>query len=428
MADNDAAPYGFVVCGETQPAATLESDFKAALLREQYRSLTRLGPYVHAVVILATAALSASTVRTNSLLGGVLLPAGLIAVATFRLVSWLKARAGVDRVPLRTVRREVLGASVLGPALAFALAMMAATSTAGNNVVEFALAEVAVWIAVAACSFCLSALGIVAGIVVAAATSPIIVAFLIRGSDLTMWLAALIAVAACFVIRMLGESFRMFAEIVRSRFAIAEKQRAAEDAKEAAMTIALTDDLTGLPNRRCFQGGLVDRIGAATETETSPGFALGLIDLDGFKPINDIHGHPAGDEILRQVAGRLASAMQGRGSAARMGGDEFAILCDGIGARAEAVALGDEIQAIFAAPFAVDGLDIALTGAFGLALFPHSADAPDELVRLADAALYRAKAIGPGGVAICDATAENDAAGRAAPCVPEGIERQRRAA
>jgi diguanylate cyclase (GGDEF)-like protein len=178
------------------------------------------------------------------------------------------------------------------------------------------------------------------------------------------------------------------------------------------MTIALTDDLTGLPNRRCFHSLLADRIRAATETGEP--FALGLIDLDGFKPINDAHGHPAGDQILRQVADRLATAMDGRGSAARIGGDEFAILCNGIGARGEAVALGKEIQAIFATPFNVPPLGVRLTCACGFALFPSSAAEPDELVRLADAALYRAKAIGPGGAAVFDARAGRTAASGAA--------------
>ena len=166
------------------------------------------------------------------------------------------------------------------------------------------------------------------------------------------------------------------------------------------MTIALTDDLTGLPNRRCFQSLLADRIIAATETGEP--FALGLIDLDGFKPINDAHGHPAGDHILRQVADRLAKAMDGRGSAARIGGDEFAILCNGVGARDEAVALGQEIQAIFATPFDVSPLGVRLTCACGFALFPSTAAEPDELVRLADAALYRAKASGSGDAAMFD--------------------------
>jgi diguanylate cyclase (GGDEF)-like protein len=404
MANSDVLLDSFAPCGATPTGEASEADFKPALLREQYRSMARLGPYVHGVVILATTALCGATTRTSSLLDGMVLPAALIAVSMFRLISWLKARAGVERVTLEVARREVGGASVLGPTLAFALSVMAATSTWQGGVAEFALAVVAVWVVAAACAFCLNALGSAASVVVAAATTPLIVAFLIRGVDLTLWLAALLTVAACFVIRMLDENFRMFAEIVRSRFAIAERQRAAEDARQAAMTIALTDDLTGLPNRRCFLGLLADRV--RTGTETARPFAVGLIDLDGFKPINDIYGHPVGDQILRQVARRLASALAGRGSAARMGGDEFAILCDGIGARDGATALGEKIQAILATPFVVDGLDIALTGACGFALFPLSAAAPDELVRRADAALYRAKAIGRGGVAVFDAAAE----------------------
>jgi diguanylate cyclase (GGDEF)-like protein len=185
-------------------------------------------------------------------------------------------------------------------------------------------------------------------------------------------------------------------------------QRVAEEAREAAMTIALTDDLTGLPNRRCFQSLLADRITVAKETGEP--FALGLIDLDGFKPINDAHGHPAGDRILRQVANRLAKAMEGRGSAARIGGDEFAILCNGVGARDEAVALGNEIKAIFATPFDVSPLGLRLTCACGFALFPSTAAEPDELVRLADAALYRAKASGSGDAAMFDTRAGRKAA------------------
>jgi diguanylate cyclase (GGDEF)-like protein len=203
----------------------------------------------------------------------------------------------------------------------------------------------------------------------------------------------------------------MFAEIVWSRFVIAEKQRIAEEAQQAAMTIALTDDLTGLPNRRCFHSLLADRI--RTAKETGEPFALGLIDLDGFKPINDVHGHPAGDQILRQVADRLATAIGERGSAARIGGDEFAVLCNGIGAHDEAIALGQEIQAIFATRFDASALGVRLTCACGFALFPSSAAEPDELVRLADAALYRAKAAGLGHVAVFDPRAGRTAGGGA---------------
>jgi diguanylate cyclase (GGDEF)-like protein len=360
-------PFNAVAAGGAPPGFdTPEAALNAALLREQYRSLARLGPYVHGIVIVAALALFGAT-PTGSLLTGILLPTALIAVSVFRLSSWFKARASVELEALECVRRKVRAASVLGPTLTFAFALATAISTWQRGVVEFALA---------------------------------------------LGLAPLVAIAAYFIIRMLDEHFRMFAEIVRSRFAIAEMQRVAEEAREAAMTIALTDDLTGLPNRRCFQSLLADTI--RTGAETGEPFALGLIDLDGFKPINDLHGHPVGDDILRQVAERLAKAMNGRGSAARIGGDEFAILCNGVGARDEAVALGKEIQAIFATPFDVSPLGVRLSCACGFALFPSTAAEPDELVRLADAALYRAKASGSGDAAMFDTRAGRTAASRTA--------------
>ena len=407
MAQCRASLNAVAGCGAAPSFEAFEAAFDAALLREQYRSLARLGPYVHGVVILAALTLFRAAAPTGSLLDGILLPAALIAVSLFRLVSWFQARAVVELEALDLVRRKVHMAALFGPMLTFAFSLTAALATWRDGATEFALTLLAFWVVAAVCAICLNALASEAIVIVVAATAPLIVAFLARGAEVTLVLAPLVIIAACFVIRMLDEHFRMFAEIVRSRLEIAERQRAAEEARQAAMTIALTDDLTGLPNRRCFQTLLADRIRSATETGEP--FALGLIDLDGFKPVNDAHGHPVGDQILSQVAARLAKAMDGRGSAARIGGDEFAILCDGIGAPEEAIALGEEIQAIFATPFDVSPLGVRLTSACGFALFPTSAAEAGELVRLADTALYRAKADGPGGAAVFDARAEQTA-------------------
>jgi diguanylate cyclase (GGDEF)-like protein len=405
-------PFNTVAAGGAPSGLdTPEAAFNAALLREQYRSLARLGPYVHGIVIVAALALFGAT-PTGSLLTGILLPTALIAVSVFRLSSWFKARAGVELEAIDRIRRKVRAASVLGPTLTFAFALATLISTWQGGVVEFTLALLAVWVVAAVCAMCLNRIAREANLIVIAATAVLIIAFVARGSGLTLGLAPLVAIAACFIVRMLDEHFRMFAEIVRSRFVIAEQQRVSEEARQAAMTIALTDDLTGLPNRRCFQSLLADRIIVANETGEP--FALGLIDLDGFKPINDAHGHPAGDHILRQVANRLAKAMDGRGSAARIGGDEFAILCNGVGARDEAVALGQEIRAIFATPFDVSPLGVRLTCACGFALFPSTAAEADELVRLADAALYRAKASGAADVAMFETRAGRTAANGAA--------------
>ncbi len=386
------SPHGAAACSAAMDGESSETNFNAALLREQYRSLARLGPYVHGVVILATVALFCATAPSGGFLDGLLLPALLISLSSWRLVSWLKVRARMEVEALDLVRRRVRMASILGSALALTFTVTTAISAWRYGAVKFALVLLAVWVVAAVCAICLNRIGRGANVIVAAATAPLIIAFLARDAAFTLCLAALIAIAATFVIRILDEHFRMFAEMVRSRFLMGEKQRAAEEGRRAAMAIAFTDDLTGLPNRRCFQSLLADKIG--TSTQTGEPFALGLIDLDGFKPINDAHGHPVGDEVLKQVAKRLARAMDGRGSAARIGGDEFAILCDRVGAWGEALALGEEIQRIFATPFAAEFLSVRLSGACGFALFPSSASEQDELVRQADAALYRDKACG----------------------------------
>jgi diguanylate cyclase (GGDEF)-like protein len=393
---------GIAACDAAAGFDISEAAFDAALLREQYRALTRLGPYVHGVVMVAALGFLGVT-PNGSLLTGLLLPSGLIAVSLFRLLSWFKARASVEHEPLDFVRRKVRAASVLGPILTLAFALTTAVATWRDGAVEFALALLVVWVVAAVCAMCLNRIAGEVRVIVVVTTAFLILAFLARCAALTLGLAPLVAIAGYFVIRILDEQFRMFAEIVRSRLVIAGQQRVTEEARQAAMTIALTDDLTGLPNRRCFQGLLADRV--KTAKETGEPFALGLIDLDGFKPINDVHGHPAGDRVLRQVADRLAKVINGRGAAARIGGDEFAVLCNGIGAREEAIALGEEIQAIFAAPFEMAPFDVRLTCASGFALFPSTAGESDELVRLADAALYRAKACGPGSAAAFDTRA-----------------------
>jgi predicted signal transduction protein with EAL and GGDEF domain len=133
-----------------------EADFSAALLREQYRSLARLGPYVHGVVILATLAMFAGAAPTGSRFDGILLPAALIGVSVFRLVSWFKARANVEHETLDVIRRRVRAASVLGPTLTVAFTFVTAISTWRDGVVEFALALIAVWVVAAVCAICLN--------------------------------------------------------------------------------------------------------------------------------------------------------------------------------------------------------------------------------------------------------------------------------
>ena len=113
-----------------------------------------------------------ATRPTGSLLAGVVLPAALIAVSAFRLVCWFNARAGVELEALDRIRRKVRVASVLGPALTLAFALTMAISTWRDDVAEFALALLAVWVIAAVCAICLNRIANEANVIVIAATAP----------------------------------------------------------------------------------------------------------------------------------------------------------------------------------------------------------------------------------------------------------------
>jgi diguanylate cyclase (GGDEF)-like protein len=167
--------------------------------------------------------------------------------------------------------------------------------------------------------------------------------------------------------------------------------------KEAAARIAhlaYHDALTGLPNRAVFNDHLaraVARAGDAAEP-----LAVLCVDLDGFKAVNDIHGHPAGDELLIEVAHRLRTVVRGDELVARLGGDEFAVVQQGGSQPGHAGLLSERIVGALGEPFAVGGQTARISASIGVAVFPANADTPLDLVRNADMALYRAKAEGRG--------------------------------
>jgi diguanylate cyclase len=161
---------------------------------------------------------------------------------------------------------------------------------------------------------------------------------------------------------------------------------------------ALTDDLTGLPNRRALFREL-DVLTAAGE-RSSRRVALLQLDLDGFKELNDTLGHAAGDDLLIAVSRRLEAVVPG--TLARLGGDEFAALVtDGHDPRRVAEAIGQALDA----PLDIDGVGVAVTASVGIAQFPQDAQDARELARRADVAMYDAKRL---GTVVAGYTAEHD--------------------
>jgi diguanylate cyclase (GGDEF)-like protein len=174
--------------------------------------------------------------------------------------------------------------------------------------------------------------------------------------------------------------------------------------KEQMKRLALHDPLTGLPNRKLMHDRLSKLILASRRDGKQ--FAFFVIDLNGFKGVNDKYGHLYGDELLRQAAKRIEGALRGSDTAARFGGDEFTVLLGPPDAAAWKTVC-DRIQATLNAPYLLSETQVTVSASIGVAIFPvHGADA-EALLLNADRAMYVAKARG-GGISLF----EREAAGR----------------
>jgi diguanylate cyclase (GGDEF)-like protein/PAS domain S-box-containing protein len=182
-------------------------------------------------------------------------------------------------------------------------------------------------------------------------------------------------------------------ETYRRHLAALEKaHEATEAAHQLAQSMARHDALTGLPNRRVLAETLAADVARARRGAIR--YAVMVIDLDRFKPVNDLHGHAAGDEVLREIATRLAALSRSSDTVARLGGDEFAVILDCPAPddpTAAASTLAERIIASVGQPINVGGQSVAVGASVGIAVCPDDGTESDNLLRAADMAMYRAK-------------------------------------
>ncbi len=173
--------------------------------------------------------------------------------------------------------------------------------------------------------------------------------------------------------------------------------------KESEATIerlAMEDALTGLPNRTQFHSKLSDAIEQSDRTNRLVGVML--LDLDHFKKVNDTLGHPAGDELLRQVSGRINDCLRSTDTVARLGGDEFAVIVTNAQEPVAITSIAERIVDSIARTFELDGQEIHTGTSVGITIYPHDRGQSDQLLRNADMALYRAKEEGRGTYQLYD--------------------------
>lgn len=230
-----------------------------------------------------------------------------------------------------------------------------------------------------ATAYCLSSIRLATFINLLIGLVPI--SFLMLTSGIAAEIAAgtSLVVATLFLLRMILQQHDQLIDLLQLQHQMRD--------------LAHTDPLTGLANRREFDMRLDEEI---AKGDAARPFAIALLDLNGFKPINDQHGHAIGDGVLCELAERLRRACGDHAVVARQGGDEFAILVPA-GSILLRTALADHVLAALAPPYRFGGLSIAVGAGIGTASWPEHGDSARKLLEVADRALYAAKAAGRSG-------------------------------
>ncbi|MDD4912383.1 MAG: GGDEF domain-containing protein [Sideroxydans sp.] len=162
-----------------------------------------------------------------------------------------------------------------------------------------------------------------------------------------------------------------------------------KQAKEAIRHMALHDPLTEIANRRYFGEMFLHTVSIAMRNESK--FGLLSIDLNGFKPVNDRYGHTVGDELLRAVAQRLVETVRTSDFCARIGGDEFAVIVNGIDDAADVRDVVAKLQQALAEPFEIGADSICIGGSVGCSIYPDDGNSLSELILVADRNMYSEK-------------------------------------
>lgn len=226
-----------------------------------------------------------------------------------------------------------------------------------------------------ATAYCLSSIRFATFLNLGVGLAPVAALMLTSGNPPEIAAGTSLVIATLFLLRMVIQQHGQVIDLL-------ELQRQMRD-------LAHTDPLTGLANRRDFDMRLDQEIAAAGPESR---FAIALLDLDGFKPINDRHGHAVGDLLLCEVAARLRRACGDQAMVARQGGDEFAILAP-TGSPLLATSIADHLLAALAAPYQVGGFAVRVGASIGVASWPEHGTTARKLCEVADRALYAAKAV-----------------------------------
>lgn len=370
------------------------------LVRAQYAAFSKQIPLLYCILMVSSLAAAWTFTRFAPAWLSVGVPGILTLVCVARCAWWWKTRNDIptDAQVLRNTRLTIrlAGALTLGFSV-WGLVLYPYGDPYAKGQVVFCMA-----LTVIGCVFCLMHLRQAALSVTLMANTPFIIFFFFEGHMSLRAIAVNLALVSIAMIAILLVYNRDFARLVASQ---TETRRLSDE----NFRIANLDTLTQLPNRRWF----FDTLAAVHQRAHSNFFrgdearlAVGIIDLDGFKPVNDTYGHATGDRLLVEVGKRLQGICGDGISLARLGGDEFGVLVTGDASAENLKALGRRIATTLRLPYQIGAAKAQIGSSIGFALYPDNAGTPDMLFERADYALYYAKRHQRGGTVLFSAEHE----------------------
>ncbi|KQW29551.1 hypothetical protein ASE36_14115 [Rhizobium sp. Root274] len=380
------------------------------LTAAQYEAFSKQVPLLYFILATNMISLSWTHQGTAPDLLVVYFPAVLTLLFTLRSVLWLRGRKR-QRTPAEAYRQlratNFLSFPIAVVCTAWSVALLPYGDAYQNAHVAFFMA-----ITVIGCIFCLMHLRSAALIVTVTVNLPFFVVMCLSGEPTFIATGVnVILVTMAMIIILLGH-YRDFRQLHASRQvlliqqeALQEQNKAMQSLSDENLRLANLDSLTLLANRRSFFQMVETAFRRASEDGER--LAVGVIDLDGFKPVNDMYGHAAGDKVLIEIGARLVTLCNDNLSVYRLGGDEFGLLLQG-DAQADVMALGQTVCDRIAERINIGSGMVQVTGSVGFAIYPDVGSTGQEIYELADYALYTAKRTHRAGTVIFNAVQANE--------------------
>jgi diguanylate cyclase (GGDEF)-like protein len=388
---------------EIWAAATYVGDADTALARAKlashFQMLRRKIPILHLIILVNSLGLAIAHVFHAPLTPSTVLPGGILAICIIRFIWRVESWGAMEpQEILRTLKGTLIDSALLAIGFGSWGLMLFEYDSREHQ----AITAIFVFMSSIGAAYCLGSLPKAARSMVFFCGLPIAVRLFLTGDMLLMGLGLNLLFVSVLVLRMLGVHFTSMDALIESRESIFDQVVRSETAEAEAFRNAMTDALTGLANRRALTQRLEELIqDSNVDDQTDEAqFGVAIMDLNGFKPINDTYGHAAGDEVLVTVASRLEKLIGDDGLVARLGGDEFAALMTTTRSESDCMVYGRRICDAINEPITVGDTPLRISGSCGFAMFPVSGVNGELLINRADTALYHCKRTRSADVAV----------------------------